>query len=224
MNDTSPSSRPARPPPAPAPAPDSATGPGGTPPGRRPRRGAFAASVVTASLLVGGAAGVGGAAAWDEWHPGAARHRRRRARAPRRRSSTPRPAPRPTARSSRSRSRCCPRSSRSTSRGAAGGRLGLRHHPQLRRQDPHQQPRGRDGRRARGTIRVSFNDGTPRHGQDPRHRPAHRHRRDPGPERQRASPRRPSASPPTSQVGQGVVAIGSPFGLESPSPAASSAP
>ena len=39
---------------------------------RPPRRGAFAASVVTASLLLGGAAGVGGAAAWQEWNPGGA--------------------------------------------------------------------------------------------------------------------------------------------------------
>ena len=68
MNDTSPLF-----PPAPAPAPGPAPAPASAaPPGRRPRRGAFAASVVTASLLVGGAAGVGGAAAWDEWHPGTA--------------------------------------------------------------------------------------------------------------------------------------------------------
>jgi len=32
-------------------------------------RTTFAAAVVAASLLVGGAAGVGGAAAWDAWHP-----------------------------------------------------------------------------------------------------------------------------------------------------------
>jgi putative serine protease PepD len=36
---------------------------------RAPRRGVFAASVITASLLVGGAAGVGGAAAWQELNP-----------------------------------------------------------------------------------------------------------------------------------------------------------
>ncbi|WP_125039000.1 S1C family serine protease [Nocardioides sp. LS1] len=43
--------------------------PTGTVTESRPRRGAFAASVVAASLLVGGAAGVGGAAAWTSWHP-----------------------------------------------------------------------------------------------------------------------------------------------------------
>lgn len=35
---------------------------------RRSGRAVFATSVVTASLLVGGAAGVGGAAAWSQWH------------------------------------------------------------------------------------------------------------------------------------------------------------
>ena len=39
---------------------------------RTSRRGLFAASVITASLLVGGAAGVGGAAAWQEWGPSGA--------------------------------------------------------------------------------------------------------------------------------------------------------
>ena len=37
-------------------------------PERRRGRGALAASVVATSLLVGGAAGVGGAAAWSSWH------------------------------------------------------------------------------------------------------------------------------------------------------------
>jgi putative serine protease PepD len=37
------------------------------PPPRPPRRGAFVASVLAATLVVGGAAGVGGAAAWNEW-------------------------------------------------------------------------------------------------------------------------------------------------------------
>jgi len=41
--------------------------PAGGAPQRRSGRSAFAASVVAASLLVGGAAGVGGAAAWNEW-------------------------------------------------------------------------------------------------------------------------------------------------------------
>ncbi|MGZ4446576.1 MAG: S1C family serine protease [Nocardioides sp.] len=43
--------------------------PAGTVTERRPRRTAFAATVVATSLLVGGAAGVAGAAAWGEWHP-----------------------------------------------------------------------------------------------------------------------------------------------------------
>ena len=47
-------------PPLPAPAPTS-----GSP--TRSGRGRFAATVVAASLFVGGAAGVGGAAAWDQW-------------------------------------------------------------------------------------------------------------------------------------------------------------
>ena len=47
----------------------SPTPPAAAPEQRRPGRTAFAASVVAASLLVGGAAGVGGAAAWNEWHP-----------------------------------------------------------------------------------------------------------------------------------------------------------
>jgi putative serine protease PepD len=55
-------------PPAPPPGPEHAPAPA-TAPSQRPRRGGFAASVVAASLLVGGAAGVGGAAAWDQWHP-----------------------------------------------------------------------------------------------------------------------------------------------------------
>lgn len=41
-------------------------------PARRPRRTAFAAGVITASLLVGGSAGVGGAALWDATHDDAA--------------------------------------------------------------------------------------------------------------------------------------------------------
>ena len=49
-------------PPVPPPAYDSCTAP----------RGAFAASVVTASLLVGAGAGVAGAAAWQEWSPNGA--------------------------------------------------------------------------------------------------------------------------------------------------------
>jgi putative serine protease PepD len=48
------------PPPAPAPA---------AAPPRRPRRGALAAGVVATSLVVGGAAGIGGAAAWDAANP-----------------------------------------------------------------------------------------------------------------------------------------------------------
>jgi putative serine protease PepD len=46
--------------------------PAGPPPAEpRPRRGrsTFAAAVIATSLLVGGAAGVGGAAAWDAWQP-----------------------------------------------------------------------------------------------------------------------------------------------------------
>ena len=69
-----PGERPSAPPPYPSPSPRSppAGGPPPTPPGgptttRRSGRSAFAASVVTASLLVGGAAGVAGAAAWDQW-------------------------------------------------------------------------------------------------------------------------------------------------------------
>ncbi len=49
----------------PPPAPPAAAG-------RTPRRGVFAASVITASVLLGGAAGVGGAAAWQQWNPGGA--------------------------------------------------------------------------------------------------------------------------------------------------------
>ncbi len=58
---------------APEPEPAHQQAPQPTPPStpgqRRPKRGAFAASVVAASLLVGGAAGLGGAAAWDQWNP-----------------------------------------------------------------------------------------------------------------------------------------------------------
>ncbi|HQR26464.1 MAG TPA: trypsin-like peptidase domain-containing protein [Nocardioides sp.] len=46
-------------PPTPVPPPPAPPG------GRPPRRGMFAASVVAASVLLGGAAGLGGAAAWD---------------------------------------------------------------------------------------------------------------------------------------------------------------
>jgi len=68
-----PGERPTAPPPYPSPYPMSpAGGPPPTPPGgptttQRSGRSAFAASVVTASLLVGGAAGVAGAAAWNQW-------------------------------------------------------------------------------------------------------------------------------------------------------------
>ena len=76
MSDDTPSvppsgDRPIIPPP---PAPPTAFPFGGTPTPpavapakRRGGRAVFATSVVTASLLVGGAAGVGGAAAWDQW-------------------------------------------------------------------------------------------------------------------------------------------------------------
>jgi putative serine protease PepD len=40
------------------------------PPPRKPRRGVFTASIVAAALVVGGAAGVGGAAAWNEFGGG----------------------------------------------------------------------------------------------------------------------------------------------------------
>ncbi len=48
--------------------PSAGTAPSAPPPVRRGRRTAFAGSVVAASLLVGGAAGVGGAAAYTAWH------------------------------------------------------------------------------------------------------------------------------------------------------------
>jgi putative serine protease PepD len=63
VNDTAPMPPPPpswRPAPPPPPAPPTAP--------RRGRRVAFAGSVVAASLLVGGAAGVGGAAAYSSWH------------------------------------------------------------------------------------------------------------------------------------------------------------
>ena len=68
-----PGERPTAPPPYTSPYPmPPAGGPTPTPPGgttttRRSGRSAFAASVVATSLLVGGAAGVAGAAAWDQW-------------------------------------------------------------------------------------------------------------------------------------------------------------
>jgi putative serine protease PepD len=66
---------PSGPPPGPAydpPLPPPAAPFGGPPPPapkRRPGRQALAATVVTTSLLVGGAAGVAGAAAWNAWGP-----------------------------------------------------------------------------------------------------------------------------------------------------------
>ena len=62
------------PPPPPEPQPQPGYGSFGTvsqpaAPPRRSGRGVFAGSVITASLLLGGAAGVGGAAAWQEWNP-----------------------------------------------------------------------------------------------------------------------------------------------------------
>ncbi len=63
------------PPPPPEPQPQPGYGPFGatSQPASSARgagRGRFAFSVITASLLLGGAAGVGGAAAWQEWSPG----------------------------------------------------------------------------------------------------------------------------------------------------------
>ncbi|MFC4786978.1 S1C family serine protease [Nocardioides sp. MAHUQ-72] len=68
-----PGERPTTPPPYAPPYPMSPSGgpppapPGGTATKRRPARSALVASVVATSLLVGGAAGVAGAAAWDQW-------------------------------------------------------------------------------------------------------------------------------------------------------------
>ncbi|MCW2845080.1 MAG: peptidase and chymotrypsin/Hap, partial [Nocardioides sp.] len=75
MNDDTPSvppsgERPIIPPPAQPPAfpfGGTPTPPAVAPAKRHGGRAVFATSVVVASLLVGGAAGVGGAAAWDQW-------------------------------------------------------------------------------------------------------------------------------------------------------------
>jgi putative serine protease PepD len=51
------------------PPPAYGAAPPGPPAPERPRRGAFAAAVLAGALVVGGGAGLGGAAAWQEWGP-----------------------------------------------------------------------------------------------------------------------------------------------------------
>ncbi len=97
---------------------------------------------------------------------------------------------------------------------APGGRLRLGHHPQLRRPDPHQQPRGRGRRRLRHDhgllqrrhVRAGRRSSAPTRSPTPRS----------------SRPRTSTGLTPATigksadlEVGEGVVAIGSPFGLES---------
>ena len=96
--------------------------------------------------------------------------------------------------------------------GQIPGGSGLRRDPQLGRRDPHQRPRGRAGRgRRRGVGELLRRH--QRTGHDRRHRPGHRPGRDQGRGRLRAEPATIGDSDDL-DVGEAVVAIGSPYGLE----------
>ena len=104
--------------------------------------------------------------------------------------------------------------------GTAGARLGLR--DRQGRPHRHELPRRRGRRRE---IEVSFSNQDTVEGDDRRHRPLHRPRR-----ARRSTCRREALTPlaladsDAVQVGDPVVAIGNPFGLERTVTAASSAP
>ena len=191
-------------PPAPAPA-------ASTP--RRPRRSGFAAGVVAASLVVGGAAGVGGAAAWDTWNPDAS-------------SSTATPAARTTSSVVSAPTGTAAHGSveqvaqqvlpsvvkidvSNGQEAGSGSGIILSSDGQILTNNHVVEVAGQSG-----SIRVSFNDGTSA--------PARILGTDPLTDTAVIQAQNVNGLTPATignsselRVGQGVVAIGSPFGLES---------
>ena len=191
-------------PPAPAPA-------ASTP--RRPRRSGFAAGVVAASLVVGGAAGVGGAAAWDTWNPDAS-------------SSTAAPAARTTSSVVSAPTGTAAHGSveqvaqqvlpsvvkidvSNGQEAGSGSGIILSSDGQILTNNHVVEVAGQSG-----SIRVSFNDGTSA--------PARILGTDPLTDTAVIQAQNVNGLTPATignsselRVGQGVVAIGSPFGLES---------
>ena len=130
------------------PQPDHLAGPGGTTTATRSRnRGAFAAAVLAGALVIGAGAGLGGAAAWDQFGSNDAD------------SSTSQPnalqavdhgdAPASDGSVEAVAQQVLPSVVQINVAGRRGQRLRLGHHPERGRRDPHQQPRGRGGRRRR---------------------------------------------------------------------------
>ena len=162
------------------------------PPGRR-RRGAavgrrLAASVVATSLLVGGAAGVAGAAAWDQW--GTQRLRARPARPPRgapRRWWTRPTGPRPRARCEQVAQQVLPSVVKIDVAGpqesGSGSGIILSSDGQILTNNHVVAIAGGSGQHLGLLQRRVLGEG-----EGPGHRPAHRHRRDPGRGRLRAHP------------------------------------
>jgi putative serine protease PepD len=190
----------------PAPAPTAG-------PPRRPRRSGFAAGVVAASLVVGGAAGLGGAAAWDTWNPGTS-------------SSTAAPAASTTSSVVSAPAGTAPRGSveqvaqqvlpsvvkidvSNGQEAGSGSGIILSSDGQILTNNHVVEVAGQSG-----SIRVSFNDGSSAPakilGTDPLTDTAVI-------QAQNVHGLTPATIGKSSElrVGQGVVAIGSPFGLES---------
>ena len=175
-----------------APAEGPATPPEAPQQQKRTRSRGLAASVVAASLLVGGAAGVAGAAVWTSTHDNAV------ASSPivTQSGSSAVPAA-ATGSIEKVAANVLPSVVKINVSGSSGSGSGSGHHPERRRQDPDQQPRrlpGRQGRPDQHRLQRRL----ARPGQGPRHRPAHRHRGRAGRGRHRphAGDHRPLLQPP----------------------------
>ena len=138
------------------------TGAASDAPATRRRTGVLSAAVLAGALVVGGAAGVGGAAAYNAFQPDSST------------SGSPdlSASPRTNASSTNNVDLQRPDRGRRLQGAALGGQdqrrpasseagSGSGHHPQLRRRDPHQQPRGRGRRRRRHRSRSASTTAPP---------------------------------------------------------------